>query len=392
MGKYSAFSVFLFSILVSQSHVSACPKHCDFPAIFNFGDGNSDTGAFAAWFFGQSPFFGQSYFNGSAGRVSDGRLLIDFIATELGLPFLHPYMDSLGANFSHGANFANVLSTIQLPTANVIPSTPPPRGLNPVNLDIQVVSQFSQFTNRSQTQGRAFEKFMPEPEDFVQALYTIDIGQIDLTQEFLNNRTDDEVRAIVPGLVNRLTANIKILYSLGGRSFWIHNLGPNGCLPILLTLAPVPDDQLDSAGCAIRYNVLTQYFNTELKRGVDGLGTDFPLAAFTYVDIYSARYSLYQEPERYGFTHPLEACCGYGGRYNYGENSLCGSTITVNGTQFTVVPCENPSEYINYEGQTYTQAADEITFNKISTGQLSHPPNSLKTACPQFSLELPGMI
>nr|BAF80349.1 exo-polygalacturonase [Daucus carota] len=385
MGKHSALSVFLFSILVAHSHVSASSQTCDFPAIFNFGDANSDTGAFAAWFFGNPPFFGQSYFNGSAGRVSDGRLLIDFMATDLGLPFLHPYMDSLGANFSHGANFANILSTIALPTSNIIPGVRPPRGLNPVNLDIQV-AQFAQFVNRSQTQGEAFANFMPKQEYFSQALYTLDIGQIDITQEFLTNKTDDEIKAVVPGLISSLSSNIQILYSLGGRSFWIHNLGPNGCLPILLTLAPVPDDQLDSAGCAKRYNYLTQYFNSELKKGVDQLRADLPSAAFTYVDVYTAKYSLYQEPAKYGFTHPLETCCGFGGRYNYGEFSLCGSTITVNGTQLTVGPCENPAEYINYEGQTYTQAADQITFNKISTGELSDPPNSLKTACPKLSL------
>lgn len=87
---------------------------------------------------------------------------------------------------------------------------------------------------------------------------------------------------------------------MGGRSFWIHNIGPNGCLPILLTLAPVPDNQLDSAGCAKRYNDLTQYFNSELNKGVEQLRKDRPSAAFTYVDVYTAKYSLYQEPAKYG--------------------------------------------------------------------------------------------
>ncbi|KAL1826777.1 hypothetical protein ACET3Z_005189 [Daucus carota] len=385
MGKFSVFSVFLVSILVAHctSQVSAADT-CKFPAIFNFGDANSDTGAFAAWFFGNPPFFGQSFFGGSAGRVSDGRLLIDFMATKLGLPFLHPYMDSLGADFAHGANFAEILSTIALPPANnIIPGVRPPRGLNPINLDIQV-AQFAQFINRSQTirqRGGVFKKFMPKAKYFSQALYTIDMGQIDITQLFLNNKTDEEIKAAVPALIASLSSNIKILYSLGGRTFWIHNLGPNGCLPILLTLAPVPDSQLDSAGCAKRYNELTQYFNSELKKGVDQLRKDLPSAAFTYVDVYTAKYSLYQEPAKYGFTHPLETCCGFGGRYNYGENSLCGSTITVNGTQRTVGPCPNPAEYINYEGQTYTQAADQITFNKIASGELSDPPNSLRQAC-----------
>lgn len=53
----------------------------------------------------------------------------------------------------------------------------------------------------------------------------------------------------------------------------------------------------------------------------------------------------------------------------------------MNGTQFVVEPCERPSEYINYEGVTYTETADRITSGKISSGKFSYPPNLLKTAC-----------
>ncbi|KAL1826776.1 hypothetical protein ACET3Z_005188 [Daucus carota] len=385
MAKYAALSLFLYSILVAHSTtlnkgVSAASDTCEFPAIFNFGDANSDTGAFATMFTSRPPTFGQSFFGGNAGRPSDGRLIIDFLASSLGLPFLHPYLDSFGANFSHGANFANILSTIALPTTNIIPAARRPRGTNPVSLDIQI-AQFAQFVTRSQTQGKKFKKLMPKKEYFAKALYTLDIGQVDLSDQIFDHKTDDEIKAILPDLISTLSSNIKSLYSLGGRTFWIHNTGPLGCLPILLTVAPVADDQLDSAGCAKRYNDLAQYFNNLLKKGVDQLRKDLPLAAFTYVDVYSAKYSLYQEPKKYGFTHPLESCCGYGGKYKFEENSLCGSTIIVNGTQFVVEPCERPAEYINYEGVTYTEAADRITSARISSGKFSHPPNSLRAAC-----------
>ena len=52
---------------------------CDFEAIFNFGDSNSDTGGFWAAFPAQSGPFGMTYFNRPAGRASDGRLIIDFL-------------------------------------------------------------------------------------------------------------------------------------------------------------------------------------------------------------------------------------------------------------------------------------------------------------------------
>lgn len=96
------------------------------------------------------------------------------------------------------------------------------------------------------------------------------------------------------------------LYNLGARSFWIHNTGPIGCLPYLLTVEPITEDQTDSVGCAIPYNELSQHFNVKLKEAVDQLREDLPLAAITYVDIYSVRYSLFTEAERYGMLKFIE--------------------------------------------------------------------------------------
>lgn len=63
--------------LLPSSSSSSAP--CNFPAIFNFGDSNSDTGGLSAAF-GQAPApNGETYFHAPAGRYCDGRLLIDFI-------------------------------------------------------------------------------------------------------------------------------------------------------------------------------------------------------------------------------------------------------------------------------------------------------------------------
>lgn len=58
-----------------------CWNHCDFPAIFNFGDSNSDTGGLSAAFGQAPPPHGETFFHTPAGRYSDGRLIIDFIGT-----------------------------------------------------------------------------------------------------------------------------------------------------------------------------------------------------------------------------------------------------------------------------------------------------------------------
>jgi hypothetical protein len=51
-----------------------------YPAIYNFGDSNSDTGTVYATFTGVQPPNGISFFGNISGRASDGRLIIDFIS------------------------------------------------------------------------------------------------------------------------------------------------------------------------------------------------------------------------------------------------------------------------------------------------------------------------
>jgi hypothetical protein len=51
----------------------------DCPAIFNFGASNADTGGLAAAFQALQLPNGETFFNRSTGRFSDGRIILDFI-------------------------------------------------------------------------------------------------------------------------------------------------------------------------------------------------------------------------------------------------------------------------------------------------------------------------
>lgn len=55
---------------------------CQFPAVYNFGDSNSDTGAVSATFGRLSLPNGQTFFGKPAGRYCDGRLVIDFVGND----------------------------------------------------------------------------------------------------------------------------------------------------------------------------------------------------------------------------------------------------------------------------------------------------------------------
>ncbi|WVY98882.1 hypothetical protein V8G54_031033 [Vigna mungo] len=106
----------------------------DFPAVFNFGDSNSDTGALiVAGFESLYPSNGQTYFQIPSERYFDGRDAMD-------LPFLNAYLDSLGLpNFRKGCNFATTAATILSATSS---------SLYPFSFRVQV-SQFLRFKARA---------------------------------------------------------------------------------------------------------------------------------------------------------------------------------------------------------------------------------------------------
>lgn len=82
------------------------------------------------------------------------------------------------------------------------------------------------------------------------------------------------------------------IYAKGGRSFWIHNTGPVGCLPYVMDRFTITAAQVDKYGCANSFNEVSKYFNLLLKETVVQLRKELPLAAITYVDVYSVKYSL----------------------------------------------------------------------------------------------------
>ncbi|KDP26686.1 hypothetical protein JCGZ_17844 [Jatropha curcas] len=386
----SIISIFLFFLTSSYwsplpcSVVATSLSSCHFPAIFNFGDSNSDTGGLSAVFGQAPPPHGESYFHHPAGRYCDGRLIIDFIAESLGLPYLSAYLDSVGSNFRHGANFATAGSTIRLQNTTLTQS-----GFSPISLNFQW-NEFYQFHNRSQIfrqKGGIYKKLLPKAGDFARALYTFDIGQNDLTSGYFLNMSTTEVRAYVPEVLSQFKDIVSYVYGQGGRNFWIHNTGPFGCLAYVLDRIPLLASEIDRAGCGIPLNQVAKYYNHGLKKVVTQLRKELPEAAITYVDIYSLKYSLFSQARKFGFNESLRACCGHGGKYNYNKNIGCGGYITKGGRQVLVgKACEDPSVWINWDGVHFTQAANKWMFENIKDGSFSDPPIPLNMACHRHPL------
>ncbi|KAL2938971.1 hypothetical protein RDABS01_022420 [Bienertia sinuspersici] len=159
---------------------------CQIPAIYNFGDSNSDTGCVSAAFRRVLYPNGIAFFGKPSGRYCDERVIIDFVD-------------------------------------NVI--------------------------NR-----------LPRLKDFSKALYTFDIRQNDI-HHALATMTEDEVRKLIPELINQFALAVKKLHQLEARTFWIPNAGLIGCLPYLLLKYPPEPGNIDEAGWIKSYNEVAKEFN-----------------------------------------------------------------------------------------------------------------------------------
>ncbi|XP_071717492.1 GDSL esterase/lipase At5g14450-like [Rutidosis leptorrhynchoides] len=355
----SSISKFVKQGMISNLVNNNNHHDCQFPAIYNFGDSNSDTGAASAVFSPVLPPYGITYFHKPSGRYSDGRLIIDFIAENLSMPYLSAYVDSIGTNFRHGANFAASGCTIQPADALMLNRT-----FNPITLDVQL-SQFEQFKKRSsdlfnEVVSSEIKDRLPRSEDYSRALYTFDIGQNDL-HAGITSMKEEQVKKYIPSIINQFASVVEKLYQNGARTLWIHNTGPIGCLPVLVKNNPPPRNNTDQIGCVNSYNELAQEFNKQLKEKVLKLRTQFQEASCVYIDIYSLKYSVISEANKYGFVDPLGKCLGQDG-----DDSKA---------------CANPYEYINWDGIHYTEAAKKWVANYIQDGSMCEPKIPLREAC-----------
>lgn len=107
---------FLSSSLPPASSATSLAHLRPFKKIYAFGDSYTDTGNTVSAT-GPSGFnyvsslpYGSTFFHHSTNRYSDGRLVIDFVAEALSLPYLAPHL-SKKADKSTGINFAVAGST-----------------------------------------------------------------------------------------------------------------------------------------------------------------------------------------------------------------------------------------------------------------------------------------
>lgn len=104
------------TLIFSSSVISSAFTPKKFKKIYAFGDSYTDTGNThsatgpSSFNYVSNPPYGNTFFHHPTNRYSDGRLVIDFVAESLSLPFLPPYRDRK-ADATYGVNFAVAGST-----------------------------------------------------------------------------------------------------------------------------------------------------------------------------------------------------------------------------------------------------------------------------------------
>ncbi|XP_062162338.1 GDSL esterase/lipase At1g31550-like [Alnus glutinosa] len=331
-----------------------------YTSVFSFGDSLADTGN--TFFINKScqclfPPYGETYFQHPTGRCSDGLLVIDFIAESLGLPFLQPYLGinnrSNATSIQEGVNFA-VVGATALDVAFF-----EERGIYNVATNYSLRVQLDWFKqilpSLCNTSSKCNDMF--ERSVFVMG----EIGGNDYNYPFFLLRSIQEIRTFVPLVIQAIASAIKELIDLGAVTLMVPGNLPIGCSAAYLTYYETADkEEYDSeTGCLTWLNKFSEYHNDQLQKELTRIQALHPRTNIIYADYYNAAMRFYRSPTQFGFiggTHT--ACCGGGGPYNYNASAECGSNPLVRA-------CDDPSQYVSWDGMHLTEAAYRLIAEAI---------------------------
>nr|XP_016511140.1 PREDICTED: GDSL esterase/lipase At5g03980-like isoform X2 [Nicotiana tabacum] len=295
---------------------------CKFDKIYQLGDSLSDTGNFIreSLVGAFSPFaklpYGENFFqNESTGRCSDGLLMIDFI----------------------------VAGATALP-AEIMAEKKISNSLTNSSLNVQLDWMSSHFKSACSTECS---------EDLKKALFLVgEIGGNEFNYGLLQGKPMEELRAMVPEVVQTIINAVKTIIGFGAVRIVIPGNFPIGCIPNLLTTFLTNNSTAyDYNHCLKDLNHLAILYNDHLQQVIQELKKGHPNIALVYGDYYNAYLWLLKNAASLGFDKNslLKACCGIGEKYNYDKSRICGAP----GLQI----CTDPSTYISWDGIHLTQQA-----------------------------------
>ncbi|KAG8077402.1 hypothetical protein GUJ93_ZPchr0007g4990 [Zizania palustris] len=348
--------------------------------MFSFGDSLADTGNYAFVYVNDSrepalwPPYGETYFHRATGRFSNGRLVVDFIADALGLPFVRPYWRGQSAgDFACGANFAVGGATALSPAFFRAKGVPVGDS---VHLDMEM-KWFRDLLYLLCPGDPAGCKGMMN-----QSLFLVgEIGGNDYNIPLLNRVPITMIRSFAPSVIAKISSTITELIGLGAKTLVVPGNLPIGCIPnyLMIFKSDKNEDYEPETGCLRWMNEFSQYHNEILIDELKRLRKLHPDVAIIYADYYGAAKEIFIFPEKFGIEHPLVACCGGGGPYGVSPTTRCGY-----GDKYKV--CDDPQKYGSWDGFHPSEAAYKAIAIGLLRGSYTHPPIATTiSSCPQLT-------
>ncbi|GAB4841937.1 hypothetical protein Ancab_011894 [Ancistrocladus abbreviatus] len=363
-------ALILFSVLLvtrgSHNIPPQMPTGKQLVPLFVFGDSLFDPGnnnylnSSTGMGMGQATTwpYGETFFKHPTGRLSDGRIVPDFIghnettlrcpslyygiwsyiilinfqvtqccgcaAEFFRLPLWKPYLEPGQHRFGGGANFASG-------GAGVLTETH--RGT------ISLRGQLSYFKDVVKTLKRQFGEV--ETKNLMgRAVYLISMGGNDYFSFYSSypNATRSSQKQFVGIVTRNLTQILEEIYNIGGRKIAFQNVGALGCVPI--NRAKTVD-----GSCLEELSAMARMHNLALSRSLENLGRRLPGFKYSIFDYYHAILDRVNRPKKYGFTNGTSACCG-------GKTGMCG------GKMGSTEVCSGPSKYVWFDGGHTTEACN----------------------------------
>lgn len=354
-------TLIIITIMVSIFSPYAETEQRLFKKIYAFGDSFTDTGNTRSMS-GQKGFahvsnppYGITFFHRPTNRYSDGRLVIDFVAQALSLSFLPPYLNIKATNgSSYGVNFA-VAGSTAINHAFFVK--------NNLTLDItpqSIQTQLIWFNKYLERQGCGTEC----KSEFDDALIWVgEIGVNDYAYtSFESSVSSDTIRKLS---IYSFTHFMQGLLDKGAKYVVVQGLPATGCLTLALAMSP--DYDRDEIGCVKSVNNQSYTHNVALQSALDDLRRQYPQAVIVYADYWNAYRMVVENPDKYGFKEVFKVCCGTGEQpYNFNVFDTCGTPSSSS--------CQNPFQYINWDGVHLTEAMYKVVADMFLNGNLSHPP------------------
>ncbi|KAL0696504.1 hypothetical protein Bca4012_063684 [Brassica carinata] len=335
-------------------------------ALFVFGDSLFDAGnnnyidTFSRFKSNVWPY-GQTTFKSPTGRISNGRLIPDFIAEYAWLPLILPNLQPSNGNnqFTFGVNFASG-------GAGALVQTFP-------GMVINLGAQLNNFKNIANS--LRFELGDAEAKRIIsRAVYLFHIGGNDYVYPILfanssifQSTTKEKFSDFVFG---NITTVIEEVYKIGGRKFEFLNIGAYDCAPASLII-----DRAKIGSCFKPITDLINLHNKKLPNVLKLLERD--LSGFKYAlhDYHTSLSERINNPLKYGFKEGKKACCGSGPLRGI---NTCGGRVL--GLSQGYELCENITEYLFFDSFHLTEKAHRQIAELIWSGPSNvTAPYNLKT-------------